>query len=82
VWVTIRNANWRESDAGKALDLRISQIETRVQACEIRLEDLPTKADVARLFGRLETLTEMLNANTAGVNRIEDHFIRNYTGPK
>ena len=82
LFVAVRAGSWRKSDEAQALFTTIADIKERLKVCETRQEDLPSKADVARLFGRLDTLTEMVNAANAGVNRIEDHFIRNYVGPK
>jgi len=82
LFVTVRAGNWRKSDEAQALFRQLAAIESRVQACEIRQEELPTKADIARVNGRLDVIGEMVTAANHGVNRIEDHFIRNYTGPK
>lgn len=76
VYVTIRNANWRQTDDARAIDKRIGEAETRIQACEIRLQDLPTKADLAKLGGEIHTVTELVKAAGAGVDRIETFWMQ------
>jgi hypothetical protein len=81
VFVTIRAGNWRQSDAAQELDDRIGAIETRVQACELRVHDLPSKADLERLRGEIHTGTELTKAALEGVRRIETFWMQSRVAP-
>lgn len=83
VFVAYRGQRWRETDDARALLGRVSDLESRVQAVEIRQEDLPTQADVEKLRGEVHALAtqvtatgEQVKAAAAGINRIEGHFIQ------
>ncbi len=76
VFVSIRAGNWRDTDDARALDKRISAIEGRVQVCETRTADLPTKADVERLRGEVHTASELTRSALDGVRRIETFMMQ------
>lgn len=76
IFVSVRAGNWRDTDDARALDKRISVIENRVQVCETRQEDLPTKADVALLRGEIHTANEMTRSALDGVRRIETFMMQ------
>lgn len=76
VFVAMRAGKWRETDEAKALIKRVGEVETRVKACEIHMEDLPTRADIAKLQGELHAVREIGTRTERAVERIEGFMMR------
>ena len=75
VYVARRNGQWRETDDAKALLQRVTDVEGRVQAVEIRMEDLPTREDIAELRGEVKAVGRDVAAANSGIDRIENFFL-------
>lgn len=71
--------NKQSASAKEMLDLRL-----RVTELETMVKDMPTKLEIARLEGQVETIKTQLNAANSnidkvhkGVNRIENYLLDN-----
>lgn len=78
-WLTFNRAgDWRQSDAGKETNTKITGLGDRLTKLETRFENLATKSDFERLQGQISTIKAELDgvrgdaaAAAAGVARIE-----------
>ena len=78
--VTFRRAErWKESDDAKELIRRVGAVENDVQGVKARMENIATKADVARLTAEISGLekhmTQQFQGVDSGVQRIESYLI-------
>lgn len=76
VFVAWRGGRWRETEEAQALLKRMSDAESRISACEIRIEDLPTRADIARLEAEIKGVGQQVGAANAGIDRLEGYFLQ------
>jgi hypothetical protein len=75
-FVAWRAGRWRETEEAKALLKRMGEAENRISACEIRMEDLPTQADIARLESEIKGVGTQVGAANAGIDRLEGYFLQ------
>jgi len=71
-----RTKSWRDTDEAKALVNRVSAVESRLSVIESEVEDLPTKADIARLEEQVRGVDHNVNRAQLGIDRIENFFLR------
>lgn len=82
-WLAFRRAgDWRQSDVGKDISAKLSGHGERLTKLETKLEDIPSKADIAALRGQISTLKAELDGVqgtvrivAAGVKRIEQFLM-------
>ena len=78
--ITFRRAErWKESDDAKELIRRVGAVENDVQGVKARMENVATKADVARLTAEISGferhMTQQFQGVDQGVQRIESYLI-------
>lgn len=56
-------------------DTKITKLEGRVEHIERDIENLPTKADIARLEGDVKEVGSAVRAVQSGVGRLEGYFL-------
>jgi hypothetical protein len=63
--------------AGKidAIDTRVTVVEEAVKEIRHDIADLPTKADIARVEGKIDTAVATGTQTAAGVGRLEGFFL-------
>lgn len=57
-------------------DRRLIKAEGRILENRDSINQLPTKADMERVSGKLDGVCEEVKAAARGIDRIEDHFLR------
>ena len=65
-----------ETDEGRALIAKVDDHGTRLKVLEAEVGDLPTKQDIARLDGRIETVHQVGVRTERAVERIESHLMK------
>ncbi len=82
-WTAVRAGRWRDSEAAKALVDRIASVETkaglhaqRIEQLEEDIKDLPSKADFARIEGRVDTTCRIADRTEKAVLRLEDWWVK------
>ncbi|MDP1617328.1 DUF2730 family protein [Phenylobacterium sp.] len=56
-------------------DTKITRLEGQVERIERDIENLPTKADIARLEGDVKEVGSAVRAVQSGVGRLEGYFL-------
>ena len=62
-------------EAVDELDTRATKLEGRVEGIEHDIANLPTKADIERVEGRINTVGQDAGAAARGVERLEHFFL-------
>jgi hypothetical protein len=75
VYVANRASSWRNSDEAKALQQRVTEIERDCSNIKVRLDQVPTKADLEGLKSDVRALGRDVGKVEAGIDRIEE-FLR------
>ena len=75
-----RAGKWRDSEEAKDLDKRIGAVEAKVGRHEVKLENIATKADIARVEADIRGLGKEISNVDAGVTRIET-FLMEHSKP-
>lgn len=75
VYVTVRQARWRETDDARAIAGRITALTTRMEKVETRQEGMPTKADLATLSGDIQLVKQLIERAERGIDRIENFMM-------
>lgn len=80
-WTALRAGRWRDTEAAKAMTQRVNDAHARLDRHGDRLNvieadilDLPTKADLAEVKGKVETTCEISARTEKAVERLE-HFM-------
>ena len=76
-YTVLRDNKWRDSDEAKAMDTRIKAVEGKTLEHEVKLRDLPSKADVAAVKADVHNLERVVQGVDAGVTRIEQFLMTN-----
>ncbi len=71
-----RAGRWRDLEDAKALIQRMSLAEGEITGLKARMENVATKADVARLTAEVSGLEMLIKNTEAGVVRIEQLLMR------
>ncbi|HVY32842.1 MAG TPA: DUF2730 family protein [Caulobacteraceae bacterium] len=66
---------WQDSEPGKQMVKRVDHAHERIQALEIRMEDLPTREDIARLEGEVAKVAAIGARTENAVERIEGYMM-------
>lgn len=69
VYVAWRAGKWRDSDEARALHQRVERTERRLDQHELKLKDLPTKADFEALRGEVRSVESGVRAELRGVEK-------------
>ena len=75
LFIARRTENWRNSDGVKAMERRITDIETDCAKIKVRLDQVATKEDLAGLKGEVRALSREVGNVDAGVTRIESFLM-------
>lgn len=54
---------------------RVDRVESRLDSLEPQIKDLPTKADMATVEGKISRVCEIADRTEKSCNRIEGYFI-------
>lgn len=76
-----RSGRWRESDDAKALIDRVGKAEGDITGLKVRMENVATKADVARATAEIEAGTQHIRRVEVGVERIESYLMNQREKP-
>lgn len=58
-----------------ALDTRVTKAEAAIGEIRADIGELPTKADIARVEGKIEGVARTADATAGGVSRLEGYFL-------
>ena len=75
VYVANRASGWRNSDEAQRMERRVTEIERDCSNIKIRLDQVPTTADLEGLKGDVRALVRDVGKVEAGIDRIEE-FLR------
>ena len=59
----------------RQLDTRATKVESRLDGIEHDIQHLPTKADIARLEERVESVGNDVSGARQGIGRLESYFL-------
>lgn len=67
----VRAGRWKDSDAAQTLLATLSEHEKRLTAVEVKVSNLATKADIAKLEADFRSVEKQIQGVDEGVTRIE-----------
>lgn len=74
-YIAWRDNKWRDSDEAKTMNARIKAVEDKTLEHEVKLKDLPSKADLAAVNANVHNLERTVSGIDAGVTRIEQFLM-------
>lgn len=75
LFIARRTENWRNSDGVKAMERRITDIETDCAKIKVRLDQVATREDLSSLKSEVRSLTKEIGKVDNGVRRIESFLM-------
>lgn len=75
IYVTRRGGQWRNSEQGQAMEKRVTEIERDCSIIKVRLDGMPSRADLEGLRSEVRALGRDMSRVESGVERIEQFLM-------